>query len=89
MPYVVKISAYLGKDGRPVANLKDAVLFEQKETAAIATIVSGGTVSEVKEVIIMPEKPNRYTAKSTKVDFKKEPIEKATKDNQAWMKGAK
>ncbi|EOI90346.1 hypothetical protein UMA_02610, partial [Enterococcus faecalis EnGen0311] len=28
MPYVVKISAYLGKDGRPVANLKDAVLFE-------------------------------------------------------------
>lgn len=37
----------------------------------------------------MPEKPNRYTAKSTKVDFKKEPIEKATKDNQAWMKGAK
>ena len=36
MPYVVKISAYLGKDGRPVANLKDAVLFEHKETAAIA-----------------------------------------------------
>ena len=70
MPYVVKISAYLGKDGRPVANLKDAVLFEQK-TAAIATIVSGGTVSEVKEAIIMPEKPNRYTAKSTKVDFKR------------------
>ena len=30
MPYVVKISAYLGKDGWPVANLKDAVLFEQK-----------------------------------------------------------
>lgn len=71
MPYVVKISAYLGKDGWPVANLKDAVLFEQKETAAIATIVSGGTVSEVKEAIIMPEKPNRYTAKSTKVDFKR------------------
>ena len=70
MPYVVKISAYLGKDGWPVANLKDAVLFEQKETAAIATIVSGGTVSEVKEAIIMPE--NRIdTAKSTKVDFKR------------------
>ncbi|MGE9789584.1 hypothetical protein [Enterococcus faecalis] len=36
MTYVVKISAYLGKDGRPVANLKDAVLFGHKETAAIA-----------------------------------------------------
>lgn len=89
MPYVVKISAYLGKDGWPVANLKDAVLFEQKETAAIATIVSGGTVSEVKEAIIMPEKPKRHTVKATKADFKKDPIEKVTKDNQSWMKGAK
>lgn len=71
MPYVVKISAYLGKDGRPVANLKDAVLFEHKETA------------------IMPEKSKKHIGKATKVDFKKEPIEKATKDNQAWMKGAK
>ena len=33
MPYVVKISAYLGKDGWPVANLKDAVLFEQKDSS--------------------------------------------------------
>lgn len=79
MPYVVKISAYLGKSGRPVANLKDAVLFEHKETAAIATIVSGGTVSEVKEAIIMPEKPNRYTAKSTKVDLKRNQLKKQQK----------
>lgn len=89
MPYVVKISAYLGKDGWPVANLKDAVLFEQKETAAIATLVSGGTVSEVKEAIIMPEKPKKHIGKAIKRGTKKEPTEKATKSNQAWMKGAK
>ncbi len=89
MPYVVKISAYLGKDGRPVANLKDAVLFEHKETAAIATIISGGTVSEVKEAIIMPEKPKKHIGKSIKRVDKKEPTEKATKSNQVWMKGAK
>lgn len=89
MPYVVKISAYLGKDGWPVANLKDAVLFEQKETAAIATIVSGGTVSEVKEAIIMPEKPKKHIGKAIKQGAKKEQTEKATKSNQAWMKGTK
>ncbi|MDH5042167.1 hypothetical protein QFL00_13030 [Enterococcus faecalis] len=89
MPYLVKISAYLGKDGWPVANLKDAVLFDHKETAAIATIVSGGTVSEVKEAIIMPEKSKKHIGKAIKRGAKKEQTEKATKSNQAWMKGAK
>lgn len=77
MPYVVKISAYLGKDGKPVGDIKDAIQFEKEDVAEIATIVAGGVVTRVKEAIIMPPRSER------------ENKSKQTKSNQFWMKGTK
>ena len=37
----------------------------------------------------MPEKSKKHIGKAIKRGAKKEPTEKATKSNQAWMKGAK
>lgn len=79
MPYVVKVTAYLDRNGFPVSSVSHAHHFETKTLAETAAEVADGTVKEVKRVITPIEKP--------KQPKQKKETNKKTKSNQTWMKG--
>lgn len=85
MPYVVKVWAYLDKDGRPVNELSKAYHHEDKQLANLAAATADGIMVRVKRSVDM-KRVRKPEKQATKLNKKKS---KATKQNQSWMKGGK
>lgn len=77
MPYVVKVWAYLDKDGFPVSELSRAYHHEDKQLANLTAATADGIMVRVKRSVDM--KKVRKPEKKIKV----------SKPNQNWMKGGK
>lgn len=80
MSYVVKVSAYLGTDGLPTTNIKNAKRYEREAIAEAAAFVYNG---EVKKVIT----PDKIIPKKRKNIVHSEKCEQKRLTNQAWMRG--
>lgn len=77
MPYVVKVWAYLDKDGLPVSELSRAYHHEDQQLANLTAATADGIMVRVKRSVDMK-----------KVSKPEKRIENS-KSNQNWMKGGK
>lgn len=80
MSYVVKVSAYLGEDGLPTINVKNAKRYERETIAETVAAVYNG---DVKKVIT----PDKKITEKRKKTVRKEKCEQKRLTNQAWMRG--
>lgn len=73
MPYVVKVWAYLDKDGFPVSDLSRAYHHEDKQLANLTAATADGIMVRVKRSVDMKKvsKPEKKI--------------KVSKPNQNWM----
>lgn len=78
--YAIKVTMYLGHDGVPVKELKDAELIKDFELAEAAALVAGGQWVDVVRKV----RPAEKRLHKRKTAAKKHLSPKA---NQSWMRG--